>query len=81
MKYVCELCGFVYDEEIGDPGHGIAAGTPFAELPVNFGCRCGSEKEAFCKVAPKSGTPAAKVKRDAEFDALKYGDSPIESQR
>ena len=29
MKYVCELCGWVYDEELGDPSNGIAPGTKF----------------------------------------------------
>ena len=28
-KYVCEVCGWVYDEALGDPEHGIAPGTKF----------------------------------------------------
>ena len=28
MKYVCTVCGYVYDEETGDPDNGIAPGTP-----------------------------------------------------
>ena len=28
-KYVCTVCGYVYDEETGDPDNGIAAGTPW----------------------------------------------------
>ena len=27
MKYVCTVCGYVYDEETGDPDNGIAPGT------------------------------------------------------
>lgn len=48
MKYSCELCGFVYDEELGDVKHGIVPGTAFGQLPAYFECPgCGYEKEAF----------------------------------
>lgn len=48
MKYACELCGFVYDEELGDEKNGIAPGTPFDQLPEDYECaRCGYKKEAF----------------------------------
>ncbi len=30
-KWVCDVCGYIYDPEIGDPDNGIAAGTAFAE--------------------------------------------------
>ena len=32
-KYVCEACGWVYDEAAGDADLGIAPGTKFADLP------------------------------------------------
>ncbi len=47
MKYSCELCGYTYDEDLGDPKHGIAPGTPFSEVPEYYECRCGYTKEAF----------------------------------
>jgi len=28
MKYVCQVCGFIYDPEVGDPDNGVAPGTP-----------------------------------------------------
>ena len=31
-KYVCEVCGWVYDEAVGDPDNGIAPGTKFEDL-------------------------------------------------
>ena len=59
MKYVCELCGYVYDQAAGDPGRKILAGTPFAELPPDYTCPvCGSEKEAFTQ-AESGTTPAS----------------------
>ena len=50
MKYVCELCGWVYDEELGDPDNGIAPGTKFEDLPEDFECPlCGADKDQFSK--------------------------------
>ena len=47
-KHVCNLCGWVYDEEAGLPEEGIAAGTKFEDLPEDFVCPlCGASKEEF----------------------------------
>ena len=49
-KYVCSVCGWVYDEEVGVPNKGITAGTKFDELPEDFECElCGVGKENFTK--------------------------------
>ena len=48
MKYVCDVCGWVYDESVGDPDNGIAAGTKFDDLPDDFACPlCGVGKDSF----------------------------------
>ncbi|MBE6679135.1 MAG: rubredoxin [Ruminococcaceae bacterium] len=48
MKYVCEVCGYVYDEELGDPDNGIEAGTKWEDLPEDFECPlCGVGKDQF----------------------------------
>ena len=74
MKFVCELCGLVYNEERGDPKHGIPAGTAFADLSEDYSCPgCGSTKEAFNKVAPKAAVLAAKDDRDF-WNETKYSD-------
>lgn len=50
-KYVCEVCDWVYDPEVGDPDGGIAPGTPFEELPDDWVCPlCGVGKDQFAKV-------------------------------
>ena len=36
MKYVCRLCGWEYDEALGDPENGIEPGTRFEDLPEDF---------------------------------------------
>ena len=48
MKYICDTCGWEYDENLGDPENGIAAGTKFDELPDDFVCPlCGVGKDMF----------------------------------
>ena len=50
MKYVCNVCGYVYDEELGDVDNGIAAGTKCEDLPEDFVCPlCGVGKDDFSK--------------------------------
>ena len=47
-KYICGICGYVYDPDKGDPTQGIAPGTPFSELPDDWHCpRCKREKSNF----------------------------------
>lgn len=48
MKYVCQACGFIYDEDLGDPDRGIAPGTKFEDLPDDYTCAwCGAGKDLF----------------------------------
>ena len=47
-KYVCVVCGWVYDPEVGDPDNGIAPGTSFEDLPKDWVCPvCGVGKDQF----------------------------------
>ncbi len=47
-NYICSICGYVYDETLGDPENGVPAGTLFADLPENWVCPlCGAEKTDF----------------------------------
>ena len=48
MKYVCQVCGWEFDETIGDEEHGIDVGMSFEDLPDDFECPlCGVGKEMF----------------------------------
>ena len=51
MKYVCDICGYVYDEELGDLDIGLAPGTKWTDIPNDeFTCPlCGVGKEHFSK--------------------------------
>ena len=43
-KWVCTVCGWVYDEELGDQDYGVA----FEDLPEDFVCPlCGVGKDQF----------------------------------
>jgi flavin reductase (DIM6/NTAB) family NADH-FMN oxidoreductase RutF/rubredoxin len=49
-KYVCSVCGYVYDPAIGDPDNGVAPGTKFEDLPESWTCPvCGADKSKFEK--------------------------------
>ena len=48
MVYVCEVCGWMYDEDDGNPKMDITPGTKIEELPETFFCpECGVEKDMF----------------------------------
>ena len=50
-KYVCDLCGWIYDPQKGVPEKQIASGITFDDLPENFVCPvCGANKEHFVKI-------------------------------
>lgn len=50
MKYVCQICGYEYDEAKGDPDNGIEAGTKWEDLPDDWDCPlCGVGKDNFSK--------------------------------
>ena len=50
-KYICTVCDWVYDPEIGDPEHGIAPGTKFEDIPDDWVCPlCGVGKEELEKI-------------------------------
>jgi rubredoxin len=47
-RYVCNICGYVYDPAEGDPDAGIRKGVSFEDLPEDWVCPvCGAEKDEF----------------------------------
>jgi rubredoxin len=47
-KYMCVICGWIYDEEQGVPEDGIAPGTKWEDIPINWQCpQCGAIKDDF----------------------------------
>ena len=49
-SWECTLCGYVYEQEPGDPEHGVNPGTAFADIADDWVCPvCGAGKEFFEK--------------------------------
>jgi rubredoxin len=49
-RYVCTICGYVYDPEQGDPDNGVAPGTKWDDVPDDWQCPvCGAAKSDFEK--------------------------------
>ncbi|MFP4466549.1 MAG: rubredoxin [Candidatus Goldiibacteriota bacterium] len=49
-KWVCVVCGYVYNPEIGDPDNGVEPGTKFEDIPDSWVCpECGAPKSDFEK--------------------------------
>lgn len=47
-KFVCTVCGYVYDEAEGDPENGLAPGTKWEDVPDSWTCPlCGVTKDDF----------------------------------
>ena len=47
-KYVCYLCGYIYDEAAGDSDNGVAPGTKWEDVPEDWVCPlCGADKSQF----------------------------------
>ena len=60
-KYVCSICGFIYDEANGIPEAGIAPGTAWADLPEDWICPlCAAEKSEFNE---QGGSATSEVKK------------------
>ena len=48
MVYVCGLCGYEYNEDLGDPDNGVEPGTKWEDVPEDYVCPlCGVGKDQF----------------------------------
>lgn len=47
-RYLCVVCGWIYDEAKGAPEDGLAAGTLWKDVPDDWACpECGVGKDDF----------------------------------
>ena len=75
-KFICNVCGYIYDEAVGIPDRGIAPGTRLEELPSDWVCPlCGAPKSAFRE---KKEGPMAVVPEPAERTGDGDGDGADE---
>lgn len=78
-KYVCSVCGYIYDESKGIPEDGIAPGTKWEDLPDDWTCPlCGATKRDFEKEQQASTTVKENLKPEIEVSADTHKLSPLE---
>ena len=59
-RWLCQVCGYIYDEEAGEKMTGTPPGTKFEDLPADWKCPiCGSGKEVFIRI--EEGAPAGQA--------------------
>jgi rubredoxin len=78
QKYICSICGFVYDEAKGSAESGIAPGTVWADVPEDWVCPlCGAGKAEFVNQTTKSDKPKPSVAAVESSDEVREL-SPLE---
>jgi len=51
QKYICDICGYVYDPVAGDPDSNVPPGTKWEDVPEGWLCPvCGAPKSDFSPV-------------------------------
>ena len=62
-QFICRACGYVYDEQDGDPDGGLAPGTRYEDIPDDWACPlCGVSKQDFDPYdGPSSGPVSARA--------------------
>lgn len=73
QKYICIVCGWIYDEELGDPDSGLPPGTRFDDIPDDWSCPlCGVAKADFEPYTPASrpAVPAASVTQGTRSSSM-----------
>ncbi|MEX1308418.1 MAG: rubredoxin, partial [Eubacteriales bacterium] len=74
-RYICSVCGYVYDEAMGDPKNGVPAGTAFRDLPDAWLCpTCGAEQTAFDAADTETGAVQGTHPHSDEMRALSAGE-------
>lgn len=49
-KWICTICGYIYDPIEGDPDNGVDPGTAWEDVPNDWLCPvCGASKGDFEK--------------------------------
>jgi len=78
-RWECSVCGFIYDEAIGLPEEGIAAGTAWMDIPDDWSCPdCGVAKSDFSMVEITAGElQAAAASTDGDEDFSKAPLTPV----
>ncbi len=63
QRWICEACGFVYDEAKGDPDSGLAPGTRYADIPADWECPLCGMRKSDLRLLRDTPAPARSVTR------------------
>ena len=81
MKFVCDLCGWIYDSEVGDPKQKIPAGTMPEDISKYFGCPvCGADWDSFTNLDAKKNVTTKGKQEHSVWSSMKY-ETKTESER
>lgn len=76
LQYICDACGYVYDEAVGDIDSGLAAGTRFEDIPDDWSCPlCGVTKSDFTRYEAPD-IEALRARAASAAPVAKRGGSP-----
>lgn len=72
-KYICNICGYIYEEAAGIPSVGISPGTKWEALPEDWVCPlCGASKSEFTEqAAPVQADTPSEVTQITEMSKEK----------
>lgn len=72
-KFVCSICGYIYDESLGNPDHDVAVGTKWENVPEDWLCPiCTAPKAMFNEVKEEKETvnKETEIKNELNFTPL-----------
>jgi len=77
-KFICRVCGWIYDEALGDPDGGLPPGTRFDDIPDDWACPlCGVTKADFEPYVLPAAAVASVATPDISVTARSIWDAVI----
>ncbi len=73
QRWICDACGYIYDEAKGDPDSGLAPGTRYQDIPDDWYCPlCGLTKSDL-RLMPEAPPVATVARRPAKAGSKARG--------
>jgi rubredoxin---NAD+ reductase len=75
LRWICDACGYIYDEAKGDPDSGLAPGTKYQDIPDDWQCPlCGLTKRDL-RLLPDAPAVSASIQRPKPSSSKSKGGS------
>ena len=62
-RWICDACGYIYDEAQGDPDSGLMAGTRYEDIPDDWQCPLCGLRKSDLRLLPEMPAPPVHVDR------------------